>query len=234
MGNTISNATTLSYGETTCSNPTSTIASSFTEHPPSCYSVKIENLAQLNNEKYQSRRFTVGGYYWKLIIYPKGNDEDHGSGYISMYVEIDSTSEVFAYVKFFVYNKKEQMYFTIQSYTEVKRFNALRMVWGFSQMLPLHLFENPKNGYIFDGQKCEFGVEVMVVPPLTNWEVMSFDQKLSPSTFSWSANGFSLLTENLYVSNNFSVGGREWCLKMYPKGREADGKWLSLFLHIYS
>ncbi|KAG7533937.1 MATH/TRAF domain [Arabidopsis thaliana x Arabidopsis arenosa] len=35
-----------------------------------------------------------------------------------MYVEIDSTSEVFAYVKFFVYNKKEQNYFTIQADSE--------------------------------------------------------------------------------------------------------------------
>ncbi|CAH8279371.1 unnamed protein product [Arabidopsis lyrata] len=35
-----------------------------------------------------------------------------------MYVEIDSTSEVFAYVKFFVYNKNEQKYFTIQADSE--------------------------------------------------------------------------------------------------------------------
>ncbi|CAL9243243.1 unnamed protein product [Arabidopsis halleri] len=132
MGNTISNATTVTDGETTCSNPTSTIVNSLTEHPPS-YSVKIENLTYLKNNKYQSRRFTVGG---------------HNCGFISMYVEIDSTSEVFAYVKFFVYNKNEQKYFTIQ-------------------VLPFCLFEIPKNGYIFEGQKCEFGVEVMVCLQLT-------------------------------------------------------------------
>lgn len=78
-----------------------------------------------------------------------------------------------------------------------------------SQVLPLYLFEIPKNGYIFEGQKCEFGVEVMVVPPLTNWEV-SFNQKLSTSIFSWTVKGFSVLKENPYVSSNFSIGGKEW------------------------
>ena len=52
----------------------------------------------------------------RLIVYPKGNEKDDGSGFISMYVEIDSkiTTEVFAELRFFVYNKKENKYFTIQ------------------------------------------------------------------------------------------------------------------------
>ena len=52
----------------------------------------------------------------RLIVYPKGNEKDDGSGFISMYVEIDSkiTTEVFAELRFFVYNKKETKYFTIQ------------------------------------------------------------------------------------------------------------------------
>ena len=52
----------------------------------------------------------------RLIVYPNGNGKDDGSGFISMYVEIDSkiTTEVFAELRFFVYNKKENKYFTIQ------------------------------------------------------------------------------------------------------------------------
>ena len=57
----------------------------------------------------------------KLIVYPKGNKKDNGKGFISMYVEIDSKSlkseqqcEVFAELIFFVYNKKENKYFTVQ------------------------------------------------------------------------------------------------------------------------
>jgi len=58
----------------------------------------------------------------RLIVYPKGNVKDNGSGFISMYVEIESTSlmestpptEAFAELRFYVYNKKENKYFTIQ------------------------------------------------------------------------------------------------------------------------
>jgi len=63
----------------------------------------------------------VGNFLRRLVIYPKGNAKDEGSGFISMYVEIDSTNllsspltGVFAYLVFFVYNKKTDKYFTIK------------------------------------------------------------------------------------------------------------------------
>ncbi|WZZ67787.1 hypothetical protein YC2023_079157 [Brassica napus] len=98
------------------------------EHPPSSYSLKIHNFSQFeksttsSDHKYKSRIFSSGGYNWRLIIYPQGNGKDNGSGYISMYVEIESESlmvltpptEVFAEIRFFVYNKKENKYLTIQ------------------------------------------------------------------------------------------------------------------------
>lgn len=43
---------------------------------------------------------------YQEINYISKREKDNGSGYISMYVETDSTSEVFAYLTFFVYNKK--------------------------------------------------------------------------------------------------------------------------------
>lgn len=56
-----------------------------------------------------------------MIIYPNGNDNDDGKGYLSMYVEIDNislisaqTDEVYADIRFFVFNKIENKYFTIQ------------------------------------------------------------------------------------------------------------------------
>ncbi|ESQ56350.1 hypothetical protein EUTSA_v10026949mg [Eutrema salsugineum] len=66
----------------------------------------------------------------------------------------------------------------------VKRFNALRMVWGLSQVLSLETFNDPKNGYIFEGEQCEFSVDVMVASPFANWEVISFDEKLPFPKFS--------------------------------------------------
>ncbi|KAF3601150.1 hypothetical protein F2Q69_00038757 [Brassica cretica] len=115
-----------------------------------------------------------------------------------------------------------------------KQFNALRPVHGFPQVLPLDTFNDPKNGYVFDGDdQCEFGVDVMV--PLTNWEVVSNTQEYSNIKFYWTLEKFSELKEHCYVSNKnkILVGGRNWMLKLYPKGLNTTySAWLSLFLHI--
>ncbi|CAF1906465.1 unnamed protein product [Brassica napus] len=245
----------------------STTAKKWRNHPPSPYSLKVDNFKQLekfassSDDKYQSRLFSSGGYNWYVssiqlvLILMKLNKTDNGKGFISMYVEIDSKSlisapqrEVFAELIFFVYNKKENKYFTVQgkllviyiclftyisvisifyvSDVEVKRFNALQTVWGLRQVLPFDSFNNPENGYVFEGDQCEFGVDVVVPSPVTNWEILSFNEK-----FSWNVKNFSQLKENRYTSNTFSMGARQWVLWLYPKGdSRTDGKWLSLFL----
>ncbi|KAL1197508.1 hypothetical protein V5N11_012087 [Cardamine amara subsp. amara] len=156
----------------------------FADRPPSTYSMKIQSLSQLKklypNSEYKSLTFSSGRYNWKHEeSEPTGNDKDNGSGFNSMYVELDSTSlatsTVFAYLTFFVYNKKENKYFTIQD-VEGKQFNALRPVWGFPQVLPLDTFNDPKNGYVFEGDQCEFGVDVMI--PLANFEVLFLSKTL--------------------------------------------------------
>ncbi|CAA7030241.1 unnamed protein product [Microthlaspi erraticum] len=198
----------------------------WTQRPPSSYSLKIQNLEQLVGENYQSRRFSADGYYWRLILYPKGNEKDNGSGFISMYIEIDSAVEVFAYLTFSIYNKKLNKYFCIQD-TEVKRFNALK-VWGVSQMLPVEIFNDPVNGYIFEGDQCEFGVDVMLDTAITQWEVVSFNKTYFPKV-SCTFNHVLMLKDHIYSSNRFSVGGKTWVLKVYPT---SDVKWVSIFLHL--
>ncbi|CDY72545.1 BnaUnng05230D [Brassica napus] len=48
----------------------STIAKKWREHPPSSYSLKVDNFIQLekfastSDDKYQSRLFSSGGYNW--------------------------------------------------------------------------------------------------------------------------------------------------------------------------
>ncbi|XP_020865841.1 LOW QUALITY PROTEIN: uncharacterized protein LOC9324791 [Arabidopsis lyrata subsp. lyrata] len=225
-----------------CSAPvSSTIKKNWRDHPPSSYSLKIHNFSQFENStafsdhKYQSRLFSSGGYNWRLIIYPKGNVKDNESGFISMYVELDSTSltestptEVFAELRFFVYNKKKNPYFLS---VKIKRFSALKMAWGLRKILPCDTFINRENGYIFEGGECEFGVDVIVSSPLTNWEILSFDEKLSYPKFSWSVENFSQLKEKeFYTSKRFSIGGREWFLELYPRGNaRANGKYLSVY-----
>jgi len=160
-----------------------------------------------------------------------------------MYVEIDSKSlmlftsptEIFAELRFFVYNKKENKYFTIQgklhlmlslyiykftynshqyiymfSDVGVKPFSELKTRWGLQQVLPRVTFNNPDNGYIFEGGQCEFGVDVIVAPSLTNWEVLSFTKKYFDPKFSWTIKDFFELKEDVQKSNSFPRGGKEW------------------------
>ncbi|VVA94627.1 unnamed protein product [Arabis nemorensis] len=220
-----------------------TIVQNWREQPPSSYSLKLHNLSQLENStafsdpKYQSRLFSSGGHNWRLVVYPKGNEKDNGNGFVSMYVEIDSKSlmiftpptEVFPELRFFVYNKKQNKYLMIQD-VEVKRFNALKTVWGLQQVLAFDTFKNPENGYIFEGDQCEFGVDVIVASPVTNWEILSFNEKLPDPKFSWTLKNFSELKENVYTSNIFFDWRKEM---LYPKGdSRADAKWLSIFLYL--
>lgn len=73
----------------------------------------------------------------------------------------------------------------IYSDIEAKPFNTLKTVSGLPQVLALDTFNDPKNGYLFDGDHCEFGVDVIVVPPPTNWEILSLNEKPSIPKFSW-------------------------------------------------
>ncbi|CAH8385945.1 unnamed protein product [Eruca vesicaria subsp. sativa] len=217
---------------------------SWRERPPS-YSIKVKTLFDLESStlhsdgNYQSRRFSSGGYNWILIIYPKGNGNDNGSGFLSMYVEIDNISlmsaqadEVYADIRFFVFNKTENKYFTIQD-VDSKPFNTLKTRRGFPQVLPLGTFSDRKNGYLFDGDHCEFGVDIVVTPPPTRWEVVSFGEQLPYPKFSWTIKNFSQIKENPHISKSFSKGGRKWVLKLYPKGYSTpDNKWVSIFLHL--
>ncbi|KAG7568175.1 MATH/TRAF domain [Arabidopsis thaliana x Arabidopsis arenosa] len=221
----------------------STTVQSLRERSPSSYSLKIKNFSQLENlalgsadGKYLSRLFSAGGYNWRMILYPKGNAKDNGSDFISMYVELDSSSlstpssEVFADFRFFVLNKKENKYLIIHD-VESKPFNTFRSVWGLPQVLPLSTFKDPENGYVCLGQ-CEFGVDVIVAPPPTNWEILSFDEKLAYPKISWSVKIFFEMIGHCHTSHTFSVEGRTWAIELYPKGSKTEdyNKWVSIFL----
>ncbi|ESQ38614.1 hypothetical protein EUTSA_v10029340mg, partial [Eutrema salsugineum] len=208
---------------------------SWRERPLSSYSIKVKILSQLQSStcfsdgKYQFRRFFSGGYNWRMIIYPKGNENDNGSGTSLMFTQ---PMEVFADIRFFVFNKQKNKYFTIQTV----QFNTLRTMWGLPQVLPLDTFNDHKNGYIFDGDHCEFATMISFGHKLnypTKWEIISFGHKLPFLKFSWIVKNFSQPTENPYASSNFSMGGKNWILKLYPKDYSTeDGKWLSIYLFL--
>ncbi|CAF2115328.1 unnamed protein product [Brassica napus] len=200
--------------------------------------VSTINSTAFSDHKFQSRKFSSGGYKWRLIVYPKGNQKDNGSGFISMYVEIDSKSlmvftpptEIFAELHFFVYNKKENKYFTIQD-VEVKRFNALRTVWGLVQVLPYDTFNNPENGYVFEGGQCEFGVDVIQPPTICSHLQRRVTEKERPQREKLQKT-LKRRRPRLCAKDSFKSSIADG-LRLYPKGdSRADGKWLSVYLEL--
>ncbi|CAH2042942.1 unnamed protein product [Thlaspi arvense] len=90
---------------------------------PAHYLFKIEHFSVLleeDIEKCESDDFEAGGYKWRLCLYPKGNKERNGNGYISLYLVISDTRnlphgwEVNAQFRLFVYNHIENKYLTIE------------------------------------------------------------------------------------------------------------------------
>ncbi|CAH8353648.1 unnamed protein product [Eruca vesicaria subsp. sativa] len=207
--------------------------------PPSSYSLKMESFKTLLNSKYSeryiSRPFSAAGYNWTLVVYPNGNKNDKGSGYLSLYVAIDNSTlapheEVYVDLRFYVFNKKEKKYFTIQD-TDVWRFNNFKTMWGFSKVLPGYTFKNTYNGYLYDGDHCEFGVDVTVPSVFQTSELFTVSGKFESPTFTWRLLKFSTLVKDTYISDTFSIGGRSWNIQVYPSGREKGrGKALSMFL----
>ncbi|CAL9248304.1 unnamed protein product [Arabidopsis halleri] len=210
--------------------------------PPSTYCLKIESFRKLANspniEKYESRPFPSGGYNWTLIVYPKGNKKDGGEGQVSLYVQIDNSTllnspkEVYAEVKFFIYNRKEDKYLTYQE-TDPRRFFLFKPYFGQPRTKSYDEISNPdpNAGYNFDGDTNLFGVDVFVTETFNNWEVFSFSESLHNRVYTWTLLNFSSLTKQFYVSEVFVIGGRSWTLKVYPSGdREAQGNSMSLYI----
>ncbi|EFH51693.1 hypothetical protein ARALYDRAFT_484604 [Arabidopsis lyrata subsp. lyrata] len=209
--------------------------------PPSTYCLKIESFRKFatspNAEKYESRPFQSGGYNWTLIVYPKGNVKEGAPGdWVSMYVQIDNSTllnspkEVYAEVKFFIYNRKEDKYFTYQE-TDAKRFFLFKPYWGYGNVRSYGDVANPDAGWLFDGDNVLFGVDVFVTEVFNKWEVFSFTKSLHNRLYKWTLTNFSLLEKEYYVSDKFVIGGRSWALKVYPSGDgEGQGNSLSLYV----
>ncbi|KAG2308180.1 hypothetical protein Bca52824_027928 [Brassica carinata] len=171
-----------------------------------------------------------------LHVYLNGNSKDGGAGYVSLYVEIDKSGfvdsahqEVYADLRFYIFNRNERKYFTIQD-TDVWRFNAFNTMWGFSKVLPVNTFKDPKNGYLYNGEHCEFGVDVTVPTPFEESETFSIRD--SSDKFTWTINNFSTVLKNLY-SPMFFLGGKRWNFIMFPAGTgSGGGKYISLHLQL--
>ncbi|XP_059652539.1 uncharacterized protein LOC132299753 isoform X3 [Cornus florida] len=208
---------------------------------PSHYMFKIESLSVLlktENGNIESDVFETGGYKWKLSFYPNGNNKRNGKDHISLFLAISDTNnlpsgwEVHVKFKLFVFDHIRDNYLTVEDAKPVlRRFHIMKTEWGFEKFLSLEKFQNPSNGYLLD-DTCVFGAEVFVIKFAGKGECLSIKALSDNSTYTWTVDHFSALSNQLY-SGEFNIGGRNWKLLLYPKGQGDDeGKSLSLYLAV--
>ncbi|KAJ0981726.1 hypothetical protein J5N97_009981 [Dioscorea zingiberensis] len=144
------------------------------EDPPtSRFTWTIENFSRLNLKKHYSEVFFVGGYKWRVLIFPKGNNVDH----LSMYLDVaDSATLPYGWSRYaqFSLSVVNQMHnkYTIRKETQ-HQFNARESDWGFTSFMPLSELYDPTRGYLVN-DTCIVEAEVAVRRVVDYW---SYDSK---------------------------------------------------------
>ncbi|XP_059663486.1 uncharacterized protein LOC132309168 [Cornus florida] len=195
--------------------------------PPADYILKIKSfpllcdiLSSADVQNYQSGAFEVGGYKWKLSIYPNGDLQRKGNGYISLYLALEDGDllppglEISIEFKLFLYNHIEDKYLIVQDGGErVCRFHKLKTEHGFSQFIPITTFNNASNGYLVNGS-CAFGAEVCVLKNKTKGECLAsvLVPDIRGSNFIWRL-AYSKLDSRIHYSKYFNVAGRSCSYK---------------------
>ncbi|XVE75807.1 hypothetical protein DITRI_Ditri12bG0121700 [Diplodiscus trichospermus] len=154
--------------------PASTVENQQVEDPPSMkFTWTIENFSRINTKKHYSDIFIVGGYKWRILIFPKGNNVDH----LSMYLDVADSSTLpygwsrYAQFSLAVVNQIHHKY-SIRKDTQ-HQFNARESDWGFTSFMPLSDLYDPSRGYLVN-DTVGVEAEVAVRKILDYW---SYDSK---------------------------------------------------------
>ncbi|XP_052478081.1 MATH domain and coiled-coil domain-containing protein At3g58270 isoform X3 [Gossypium raimondii] len=111
---------------------------------------RIQNFSSLEVKKLYSEVFTVDGYKWRVLIFPKGNNVDH----LSIYLDVaDSATLPYGWTKYAQVGLGVIDQFDREtSSTKVTHhcFNARQVDWGFTSFLRLTELHDPKRGYLLN------------------------------------------------------------------------------------
>ncbi|KAH0451894.1 hypothetical protein IEQ34_019193 [Dendrobium chrysotoxum] len=119
------------------------------EDPPSSrFTWTIENFSRLSVKKHYSEIFVVGGYKWRILIFPKGNNVDH----LSMYLDVaDSANLPYGWSRYAQFSlaviNQANIKYTIRKDTQ-HQFNSRESDWGFTSFMPLSDLYDPLRGYL--------------------------------------------------------------------------------------
>ncbi|KAI5578143.1 hypothetical protein POPTR_008G012600v4 [Populus trichocarpa] len=139
------------------------------DDPPSArFTWTIDNFSRLNAKKLYSDVFVVGGYKWRILIFPKGNNVDH----LSMYLDVADSATLpygwsrYAQFSLTVINQLHQKY-SIRKDTQ-HQFNARESDWGFTSFMPLGELYDPGRGYLVN-DTCVVEADVAVRKVIDYW-----------------------------------------------------------------
>ncbi|KAJ6892679.1 ubiquitin carboxyl-terminal hydrolase 13-like isoform X1 [Populus alba x Populus x berolinensis] len=139
------------------------------DDPPSArFTWTIDNFSRFNTKKLYSDVFVVGGYKWRILVFPKGNNVDH----LSMYLDVaDSTNLPYGWSRYAqfsltVINQLHQKY-SIRKDTQ-HQFNARESDWGFTSFMPLGELYDPGRGYLVN-DSCIVEADVAVRRVIDYW-----------------------------------------------------------------
>ncbi|KAL1549691.1 CSN-associated deubiquitinating enzyme Ubp12, variant 3 [Salvia divinorum] len=139
------------------------------DEPPSArFTWKIENFSKMNVKKQYSEVFHVGGFKWRILTFPKGNNVDH----LSMYLDVADSSALpygwsrYAQFSLSVINQIHSK-FTIRKDTQ-HQFNSRESDWGFTSFMPLSELYDPGRGYLVN-DTCIIEADVAVRKVVDYW-----------------------------------------------------------------
>nr|GEW40507.1 ubiquitin carboxyl-terminal hydrolase 12-like isoform X2 [Tanacetum cinerariifolium] len=144
-----------------------------TDEAPTRFMWKIENFSRQNTKKLYSDVFVAGGFKWRVLIFPKGNNVEH----LSMYLDVaDSTTlpygwSRYAHFSLAVVNQMHQK-FTVRKDTQ-HQFHGRENDWGFTSFMPLSDLYDPSKGYLVN-DTCYIEADVAVRKVIDYW---SYDSK---------------------------------------------------------
>nr|XP_024389477.1 ubiquitin carboxyl-terminal hydrolase 12-like isoform X2 [Physcomitrium patens] len=110
----------------------------------------IENFSKLSLRKHYSETFTVGGYKWRVLLFPKGNNVDH----LSVYLDVADSAQLpygwsrFAHFTLAVVNPYDPK-LTVKKDTQ-HHFNVRESDWGFTSFMPLPDLYDPSRGFLMN------------------------------------------------------------------------------------
>ncbi|KAL4576689.1 hypothetical protein LXL04_012787 [Taraxacum kok-saghyz] len=139
------------------------------DDPPSArFTWTIDNFSRLSAKKLYSDVFFVGGYKWRVLIFPKGNNVDH----LSMYLDVaDSSTLPYGWSRYAQFNlgvvNQAHNKLTIRKDTQ-HQFNSRESDWGFTSFMPLSELYDPSRGYLLN-DKCIVEADVAVRKVVDYW-----------------------------------------------------------------